>query len=202
MRKALLAALLVTLLSAPGVSMVMNGNPDELPTNCDSISGWKNITVHAGREYAQQFNGKTFTYDERTLKFERCTKLTVTFVNNDSVRHQWMVHGLPWNVYPGGMFTIEVTGPGSETGTFILPAQDETFRVHCGVPQHQQKGMKAQLKVGEGDGKVSNVPGHTAAYDEYSYPRKSAAVPAAIAGGALLLMGILLSAVAAGYTEE
>jgi len=31
--------------------------------------------------------------------------------------------------------------------------------VHCGVNQHQQKGMKAQFLVAGGEGDVPNVPG-------------------------------------------
>lgn len=31
--------------------------------------------------------------------------------------------------------------------------------MHCGVRQHQQKGMKAQLLVGGGEGDIPNIPG-------------------------------------------
>ncbi|MFB6204292.1 MAG: hypothetical protein ABEJ75_01470 [Candidatus Nanohaloarchaea archaeon] len=171
MRK-LLAVLVLLAFLGPAGATVMNENTQRLPPGCDSISGWKNITVHAGTEYAQKFNGKVFTYDRREYRFEPCTKLTVTFVNNDSVRHQWMVHGLPRSTYPGGMFTIETTG-GRETGTFILPAYDETLLVHCGLPQHMQKGMKAQLIVGEGDGDIANIPGITGMRGGYDYPEKN-----------------------------
>jgi plastocyanin len=189
----LVTALLFAFIIPSSAALVMGENKDQLPTKCDSISSWQNITINAGREYAEQFNGKAFTYDNRTLQFEKCTKLTVTFVNNDSVRHQWMIHGLPWNRYPKGMFTLEVTGPGKETGTLILPAHDETYKVHCGLPQHAQKGMKAQIKVGEGDGKVANIPGYTDAYNEYQYEKKSFWKPGIILGASALGIGILTS---------
>ncbi|MFB6208139.1 MAG: copper oxidase [Candidatus Nanohaloarchaea archaeon] len=171
MVKKMLLVLTVLAILNPVSATVMNQNTDELPPGCDSISGWENITVKAGSHYAQQFNGKTFTYDDREYRFPACTKLSVTLVNNDSIRHQWMVHGLPQTTYPGGMFTIETTG-GKETGTFILPAYDETLLVHCGLPQHMQKGMKAQLIVGEGDGNIANIPGITGSTDRYAYPRE------------------------------
>ncbi|MDY6777847.1 MAG: cupredoxin domain-containing protein [Candidatus Nanohaloarchaea archaeon] len=184
---------LILIVTPAGAGLVMNENTDTLPPGCDEIQGWKNITIHAGREYAHQFNGKVFTYDNRSLSFEGCQRLTVTFVNNDSVRHQWMIHGLPRELYPGGMFTIEVTGPGRDKGTFILPSTSETFKVHCGVPQHAQKGMKAQIKVNGGDGNIPNVPGITDAYDEYEYPRESPLLPGVIlaAVGALLGAGLV-----------
>lgn len=152
--------------------MVMNENTDELPPGCTSINGWENITVHAGKMHAKRFPGKMFTFDQHTWEFEPCTKVSVTFVNNDSVRHQFMVHGLPMEIYDMGMFTVEVTGPGSETGTFILPNERETYMVHCGVPQHEEKGMKAQIKVDGGDGDLAGIPGVTGVYNKYDYPRR------------------------------
>jgi hypothetical protein len=152
--------------------MVMGQNTDQLPPGCDSIAGEENLTIRAGREHADQFNGKLFTYDQRVYEYDPCTKLTVTFHNSDNVRHQWMVHGLPQSLYRMGMFNIEVSGPGNMTGTFILPSQDETLLVHCGVPQHMQKGMKAQLKVGAGDGDISNIPGVTGDSTPYEYPEE------------------------------
>lgn len=181
---------------ASGDGTVMNENTDELPPGCDAISGWENITVHAGKHHAKQFPGKIFTYDQHSWAFDPCTKVSVTFVNNDSVRHQFMVHGLPMDIYDMGMFTIEVTGPGQETGTFILPNAQETYLAHCGVPQHEEKGMKAQIKVDGGDGDLADIPGVTGSYDAYTYPRESA-----LQYGAILLLAGLLAGGAgvAGY---
>lgn len=182
--------ILIVLVVAPtGTGMVMNENMETLPPGCEESNGWENITIHAGRGYAEQFNGKVFTYDNRSLSFQQCQKVTVTFANNDSVRHQWMIHGLPASVYDQKMFSIEVTGPGQDTGTFILPAKSETLKVHCGVPQHEQKGMKAQLKIDGGDGNIANIPGITNAFDEYTYPRGSPLLPGTILGFLGLVLG-------------
>jgi hypothetical protein len=73
-----------------------------------------------------------------------------------------MMHGLPKYLYPKGMFHLEVSGPGKVSGTLILPSGDKTYLVHCDIAQHMEKGMKAQLKVGDGDGDLPSIPGVTA----------------------------------------
>lgn len=140
--------------------MVMNENPDQLPRGCPRIADEQTITVRAGGEFAQP--GGMSAYDQTEWVFEPCTRLTVTLVNVDDVRHQWMLHGLPRYLYPMGMFTVEVAGPGQRSGTFILPPGDKTYLVHCDVAQHMEKGMKAQLKTGRGDGDLPSIPGRTA----------------------------------------
>jgi hypothetical protein len=170
----------------------MGQNTDQLPPSCESISGTANITVKAGTAQAEEFPSKMYTYSDRQLQFEPCTKLTVNFVNNDSVRHQWMVHGLPEEIYGkmgNGMFMIEVSGPGKDSGTFILPGHDESLMIHCGLGQHMQKGMKAQLTVGDGDGDISNVPGHTSAINPYEYEQKSAVPMGMVAAIIMVLFG-------------
>lgn len=143
--------------------MVMNENYDQLPRDCDKIAGEQTITVRAGRKYAQQFNGAIFAYDQHEWDVAPCTKVTVTLENEDMVRHQWMLHGLPRYLHPEGMFHVEVNGRGSKTGTFITPGAKKTYLVHCDVAQHMEKGMKAQLKVGGGSGNLPSIPGITAA---------------------------------------
>ena len=138
---------------------VMNENVDQLPRDCPSLAGEQAITVRAGKKYAQPFLGTMFSYDQREWQVSPCTKVTVTFVNEDNVRHQWMVHGLPRYLYPEGMFHLEVNAQGSQTGTFIAPSTKKTYLVHCDVAQHMEKGMKAQLKIGGGDGDLSSIPG-------------------------------------------
>jgi len=140
---------------------VMNENLDQLPRDCPRIAGEQRITVHAGRKYAQPFNGVMFTYDQREWSVAPCTKVTVTLVNEDQVRHQWMIHGLPRYLYPEGMFHLEVNGGGQKTGTFIVPSAKKTYLVHCDIAQHTEKGMKAQLKVSGGDGDLASIPGIT-----------------------------------------
>ncbi|MDI1231515.1 MAG: copper oxidase [Methylobacter sp.] len=142
--------------------MVMGQNASTLPGGCDSISETKEITVHAGHKHAEKFPGRMFAFDTQEFKFKPCTKLTVNFVNDDHIRHQWMMHGLPKYLYPKGMFHLEVTGPAKISGTLILPPGDKTYLVHCDIAQHMEKGMKAQLKVGDGDGDLPSIPGVTA----------------------------------------
>lgn len=142
--------------------MVMGQNADTLPGGCDSISEKKEITVHAGHKYAEKFPGRMFAFDTQEFNFKPCTKLTVHFVNEDNIRHQWMMHGLPKYLYPKGMFHIEASGPSKISGTLILPPGDKTYLVHCDIAQHMEKGMKAQLKVGKGDGDLPSIPGLTA----------------------------------------
>ncbi|WP_340122340.1 copper oxidase [Methylobacter svalbardensis] len=142
--------------------MVMGQNASTLPGGCDSIAETKEITVHAGHKHAEKFPGRMFAFDTQEFKFKPCTKLTVNFVNDDHIRHQWMMHGLPKYLYPKGMFHLEVTGPAKISGTLILPPGDKTYLVHCDIAQHMEKGMKAQLKVGNGDGDLPSIPGVTA----------------------------------------
>lgn len=195
MAKILLCAALVVTLSAPVVAsakefqdhnrmmdhgdghlmdmdgaMVMGQNTDTLPGGCDKIAATKEITVHAGHKYVEKFPGRIFAFDEQEWQFEPCTKLTVHFINDDEVRHQWMMHGLPRYLYPKGMFHLEVTGPGKVSGTLIFPPGDKTYLVHCDLSQHMEKGMKAQLKIGKGSGDLPSIPGITAnvIQDDYS----------------------------------
>ncbi len=150
--------------------MVMGQNTDTLPGGCEKIAATKEITVHAGHKYSEKFPGTMFAFDQQEYQFEPCTKLTVHFINDDEIRHQWMMHGLPKYLYPKGMFHLEVSGPGKVTGTLILPPGDKTYLVHCDIAQHMEKGMKAQLKVGKGSEDLPSIPGVTAAVfpDDYS----------------------------------
>lgn len=154
---ALLGVALVVGLVPVTTAKVTNENLDDPPPGCEEIQGETSITVHAGREHAAEFNGAVFTFDNRTWDIDPCTKVTVTFVNDDEIRHQFMVHGT--YPYDPGFFQIEITGPDQETGTFITGADQESLLVHCGVRQHQQKGMKAQILVGGGVGDIPNIPG-------------------------------------------
>ena len=142
--------------------MVMGNNPNQLPGGCEKIAETKEITVHAGHKYAENFPGRMFAFDTQEFQFKPCTKLTVHFFNEDHVRHQWMMHGLPKYLYPKGMFHLEISGPAKISGTLILPPGDKTYLVHCDIAQHMEKGMKAQLKVGKGDGDLPSIPNLTA----------------------------------------
>lgn len=151
-------------------AMVMGQNTDRLPGGCNSVAAVKEITVHAGHKYAEKFPGTMYAFDTQAYQFEPCTKLTVHFINDDDIRHQWMMHGLPKYIYPKGMFHLEVSGPGEVSGTLILPSDDKTYLVHCDIAQHMEKGMKGQLKVGKGNGDLPSIPGLTPylVQDDYS----------------------------------
>lgn len=150
--------------------MVMGENKDELPAGCSSLKNEYKFTVHAGRKYASKFNGTMYAYDQQEFEVEPCSRVTVTLVNEDHIRHQWMLHGLPRYLYPDGMFHMEITGPGEVTGTFIAPNIKKTLLVHCDLSQHTEKGMKAQFKVGGGDGDLPAIPGISAYPNPDSYP--------------------------------
>ncbi|MEE9355322.1 MAG: cupredoxin domain-containing protein [Methylococcaceae bacterium] len=141
--------------------MVMGQNVDRIPDGCSGIADEEEITVRAGRKYAKNFPGRIYAFDQQEFQFEPCTKLTVHFINEDSIRHQWMMHGLPKYLYQKGMFHLEVTGPGKISGTLILPPGEQTYLVHCDIAQHMEKGMKGQLKTGDGKGDLPSIPGLT-----------------------------------------
>lgn len=138
--------------------MVMNANSDNLPKDCPQISETVNLTVHAGQKYAIKFNGKMFAFDEQEWRVKPCAKINITFINDDQIRHQFMIHGLPGYLYPDGMLHLELYGEGELQASLIMPSQKKTYLVHCELAQHAEKGMKAQLKVGGGDGNLSSIP--------------------------------------------
>ncbi len=137
---------------------VMNHNDTTLPRDCDSLGSDLELTVYAGREFAAGVHGRTYGYSEHDYQADPCSRITVTLINNDAIRHQWMIHGLPRYLYPGGMFHLEAAGGQTRTGTFIVPSDDRTYLVHCDMPQHMEKGMKAQLVVGRGSGDLWSIP--------------------------------------------
>ena len=124
---------------------VVNANSDTAPGACESIRGERRVTIEAGRQYADA--GEAFGYDLDRITAPPCTRLVVTVVNHDDVRHQWMVHDLPTDTYPMGMFTIEVADAGSVTASFVTPAAGGEYAGHCSLPQHEQKGMRLPLVV-------------------------------------------------------
>ncbi|MGB5346868.1 MAG: hypothetical protein WBN23_11940 [Woeseia sp.] len=172
--------------------MVMNENRDQLPRGCDAISRDQEFTIHAGRRYANDEPGVIFGMDTPEVVVSPCSRVTVHFVNEDDVRHQWMVHGLPRYLYPGGMFHIEAMGGQRQSGTFIVPAEDRNYLIHCDMAQHMEKGMRAQLKVGEGSGNLWAVPGLSDAFQRADYvPRWSYAGLGIMALLAFLLTFVL-----------
>ena len=139
--------------------MIMNANTDKLPKDCQKISGDVDITVHAGQKHALKFNGKMFAFDQQEWNVNPCSRVNITFINDDNIRHQFMIHGLPGYLYPQGMFHLELYGAGKLKASLIMPGQKKTYLVHCELAQHMEKGMKAQLKVDGGDGDLPSIPG-------------------------------------------
>lgn len=149
--------------------MVMNSNSSELPRGCSAISRDHEFEVSAGTEFATRYPGSTYAMSQHEYTVEPCSRVTVTFINTDEVRHQWMVHGLPRYLYPQGMFHLEAAGGARQTGTFIVPSDNRTYLVHCDIPQHMEKGMKGQLIVGSGSGDLWAVPGISRAFNNDDY---------------------------------
>ncbi|MEY2665980.1 MAG: hypothetical protein RLZZ384_151 [Pseudomonadota bacterium] len=153
-----LAQVSFAMMSMDEKGMVMNANSDNLPKDCQKISEEVNLTIHAGQQYATKFNGKMFAFDRQEWNVAPCAKINITFINDDQIRHQLMIHGLPGYLYPEGMLHLELYGQGELQASVILPSQKKTYLVHCELAQHAEKGMKAQLKVGGGDGDLPSIP--------------------------------------------
>jgi plastocyanin len=167
-------------MSVDPAGVVMNENYNTLPRDCSEISGDYALTIHAGRKYAKDVPGMIFGMSEHEIRVQPCSRIEITFVNEDAVRHQWMVHGLPRYLYPAGMFHIEASGGHSRTGTFIVPGDDRTYLVHCDMAQHMEKGMRGQLVVGKGSGKLWGVAGISDEFYRHSYLPPNALLLAAL----------------------
>lgn len=142
--------------------MVMNSNPDNLPKDCPQISETVNLTIRAGHQHATKFNGKMFSFDAQQWDVKPCAKINIIFINDDQIRHQLMIHGLPGYLYPDGMLHLELYGQGQLQASLIVPSLKKTYLVHCELAQHAEKGMKGQLKVGGGDGDLPSISGISA----------------------------------------
>ncbi|MDA1075993.1 MAG: copper oxidase [Proteobacteria bacterium] len=156
-------------MSMDATGMVMNDNRTRLPRDCAEISQDVSLTVYAGVEFAADYPGTVFGLSEHIYRAPPCSRITVRFVNKDQIRHQWMIHGLPRYLYDAGMFHLEAAGGHEQTGTFIVPSDHRTYLVHCDMAQHMEKGMKAQLKVGMGDGDLWAIPGVSGDFVRDSY---------------------------------
>lgn len=142
-------------------TMIMGQNLDKLPSGCKSVSEEVEVTIRAGRKYAARHPGTVFAFDQPEWRVKPCAKVTFHFVNEDNIRHQFMIHGLPRYIYNQGMFHLEVTGPKTVSGTIIVPGSDDTLLAHCDISHHMEKGMKAQLVIGKGGKDIPSIPGLT-----------------------------------------
>ena len=149
--------------------VIMNDNADTLPRDCLTISRDYQFTIHGGTAYSESAPGMTFGMSEHELRVEPCSRIQITFVNDDEIRHQWMVHGLPKYLYPAGMFHIEAEGGQGKTGTFIVPGERRSYLIHCDIAQHMEKGMRGQLVVGEATGSLWNVTGRSDQFYRAAY---------------------------------
>ncbi len=149
--------------------VVMNENTENLPRDCEKIEAEHEFEIFAGRKYANDIPGTIFGMSETDVTVAPCSRVTVKFVNEDQIRHQWMVHGLPKYLYPAGMFHIEAMGGQTMTGTFIVPGEDKNYLIHCDMAQHMEKGMRGQLVVGSGSGDLWSVPGVSDSFYRSSY---------------------------------
>ena len=156
-------------MTVAATGVVMNENRDTLPEGCQAISQDHAFTIHAGRKYSDDKHGMTFGLSEPEVQVEPCSRIEINFVNDDDVRHQWMVHGLPKYLYPTGMFHIEAAGGQSKTGVFIVPPEDRNYLIHCDMSQHMEKGMRGQLVVGSGSGDLWAVDGVSDAFYRAPY---------------------------------
>jgi hypothetical protein len=170
--------------------MIMNANTDRLPKDCPKISKDVDITIHAGHKHAKKFTGKMYAFDNQEWDVPPCARVNVTFINDDDIRHQLMIHGLPGYLYPQGMFHLELYGAGELKAALIMPAMKKTYLVHCELPQHMEKGMKSQLKVDGGDGDLPSIPGLTKPIRADSY-----AVDWTPTMGAMLLACVLVGCI-------
>ena len=174
--------------------LVMNSNDSTLPQDCDKLSRDYKIKVYAGTKYAVDFPGSVFGMSQHEYQVDPCSRITITFVNEDKVRHQWMIHGLPRYLYPGGMFHLEAAGGHSQVGTFIVPGDNKTYLVHCDMAQHMEKGMKAQLKVGKGSGDLWAVPGVSTGFIQDTYlPEETWLYLMLISVAAIVITTLLIS---------
>ena len=139
--------------------MVMNANSTELPRDCAQLVGDVEFTVRVGTAYASDYPGTVFGMSQHEYRVPPCSRVTITLINEDEVRHQWMLHGLPRYLYPQGMFHLEAAGGQSQTGSFIVPSDDQTYLAHCDMTQHMEMGMKGQLIAGSGSGNLWSIPG-------------------------------------------
>jgi len=103
--------------------MIMNANSNKLPRDCEKITEEVSITIRAGQHYASKFNGKMFAFDNQQWDVKPCAKINITFINDDDIRHQLMIHGLPGYLYPEGMLHLELYGKGELHASLIMPSQ-------------------------------------------------------------------------------
>ena len=169
--------------------MAMNTNTDILPDGCEIITEEIDISISAGTNNAS-YNGNIFGFSDPEIKASPCSKLNITFTNEDEVRHQFMIHGLPRYIYPSGMFHLEANGGYEVTGSLILPSGSETLIIHCDLSRHAELGMIAQLVIGDGGQDVPGIPYLSGQMFPDSYLSNSYIYP--VFGGLIAILLLIL----------
>jgi len=125
--------------------LVLNANRDRLPQDCAAVSADVAVTVHAGTAHAAA--GQVYGFDTLEHTVPPCARVTVTLINDDAIRHQWQLLGLPEALHPGGEFLLEANGGQQVTGSFIVPGAAARFPVQCSHAGHATAGMQTWLRV-------------------------------------------------------
>lgn len=125
--------------------LVLHGNRERLPEDCAAVSADIAFTVHAGTAHAAA--GQVYGFDTLQHAVPPCARVTVTLSNDDSIRHQWQLLGLPEALHPGGEFLLEANGGQQVTGSFIVPGAAARFPVQCSHADHAVQGMQSSLRV-------------------------------------------------------
>ena len=87
------------------------------------------------RSFSDEIPPTLIAFDQQEWNVKPCAKINITFINDDQIRHQIMVHGLPGYLYPDGMVHLELYGEGQLQASFIVPSRKKTYLVHCELPQ-------------------------------------------------------------------
>jgi hypothetical protein len=125
--------------------LVLHANRERLPEDCAAVSTDIALRVRAGTRHAAA--GQVFGFDSAPPSVPPCARVTLTLVNDDSIRHQWQLLGLPEALHPGGEFLLEANGGQQVSGSFIVPGAAARFPVQCSHADHAVLGMQAWLRV-------------------------------------------------------
>ncbi len=110
--------------------------------SCKKPRSFRRIHLKGGTRFARA--GEVFAFSPRIIRAGKCEEIEIVLENTDKVRHAMMLPGL------NPMFTMEFSGPQSQTARFITPDEDITLEFHCHVATHEKMGMHGKLIIGKG----------------------------------------------------
>lgn len=125
--------------------LVRHANREQLPADCQAVSTDIAFTVRAGTAHAAQ--ARVYGFDTLQHAVPPCARVSVTLINDDAIRHQWQLLGLPEALHPGGEFLLEANGGQQVSGSFITPGAAALLPVQCSHAGHAAQGMQASLRV-------------------------------------------------------